>query len=263
MQPYQRTRKKREKNASVTGILVTLGIHTAVLVVCLTSGLTYLDPPPPERTSLVIEFEQEEEAVKPVQTRIGRQPQAEEVNKEKEVELVQKAESPHVNDRPNVTPATKPDAHGDVDVPTPKAEEEPKLDPRASFPGMSKKDNSATTPHSAQEASEGFKAGQADGNTREGKTEGTANAHLQGRSVVGSLPKPSYGIQAEGVVVVQIKVDQYGNVTEAIPGAEGTTVTNKELWNAARNAAMKAHFNMKADAPALQTGTITYIFKLK
>ena len=128
---------------------------------------------------------------------------------------------------------------------------------------MSQKDNSATTPHSAAEASDGFKAGQPDGNTREGKTEGNANAHVKGRNVVGSLPRPSYNSQLEGTVVVQVKVDQYGNVTEAVAGAEGTTVTDKNLWNAARNAAMKAHFNMDANAPAVQTGTITYIFKLK
>lgn len=85
-------------------------------------------------------------------------------------------------------------------------------------------------------------------------------AHLKGRTVVGSLPRPSYTVDAEGIVVVQVKVDQYGNVTEAIPGTEGTTVTNKQLWSAARNAAMKAHFNMSANAPALQTGTITYHF---
>ena len=210
MQPYQRTREKREKNANVTGILVTLGIHAAALVVLFTSGLTYLDPPPPERTSLLIEFEEEVPEVKPVQTRIGRQPQAEEVDRTKDVELVQKAEAPTVNDRPNVTPATQPD-----------------------------------------------------GNTREGKTEGSANAHVKGRNVVGSLPRPTYASQTEGTVVVQVKVDQYGNVTEAIPGAEGTTVTDKTLWNAARNAAMKAHFNMDAHAPAVQSGTITYIFKLK
>ncbi len=256
MQPYQRTREKREKNANVTGILVTLGIHAAALVVLFTSGLTYLDPPPPERTSLLIEFEEEPEQVKPVPTRIGRQPQAEEVDRTKDVELVQKAKAPTVNDRPNVTPATKPDPHGDVDVPTPKVEE-PK------FPGMSQKESSATTPHSASEATEGFKAGQPDGNTREGKTEGSANAHVKGRNVVGSLPRPTYASQTEGTVVVQVKVDQYGNVTEAIPGAEGTTVTDKTLWNAARNAAMKAHFNMDAHAPAVQSGTITYIFKLK
>ena len=86
---------------------------------------------------------------------------------------------------------------------------------------------------------------------------------MKGRNVVGSLPRPTYNSQLEGIVVVQVKVDQYGNVTEAIPGAEGTTVTDKTLWNAARIAATKAHFNMDANAPAVQSGTITYIFKLK
>lgn len=262
MQPYQRTQAQREKNATVAGILVTVVLHVLALVFCLFSGLKYLDPPPPERTSLVIEFDQEDEVAKPLPTRVGREPQAEEVNPEKEVELVQKAESPYSNDRPNTTPATTPDAHGDVDVPTPPVEE-PKLDPRASFPGMGKKESDATTPHSATEASDSFKAGQPDGNTHEGKTEGSANAHLKGRNVLGTLPKPSYNAQMEGIVVVQIKVDQYGNVTEAIPGAEGTTVTDKTLWNAARSAAMKAHFNQSASAPAVQSGTITYIFKLK
>ena len=87
-----------------------------------------------------------------------------------------------------------------------------------------------------------------------------AMAHLQGRQVVGALPVPVIRADAEGIVAVQIKVDQYGNVTEAIPGAEGTTVTSKELWDSARNAAKKAHFNMKADGPALQTGTITFYY---
>ena len=91
---------------------------------------------------------------------------------------------------------------------------------------------------------------------------GSAGAHVQGRNIIGALPKPSYSVTSEGVVVVQVKVDQYGNVTEAIPGAEGTTTTDKELWKAARNAAMKSQFNMAADAPALQTGTITYCFGL-
>ena len=128
---------------------------------------------------------------------------------------------------------------------------------------MSKKDTNLTAPHSASEASEGFKAGQPSGNTDKGQTSGTPNAHLKGRNVVGSLPRPSYSVQMEGTVVVSIWVDNYGNVTKALAGADGTTVTSTELWTAARNAAMKAHFNQKADAPALQQGTITYIFKLQ
>ena len=263
MQPYLRSRQTQDKRARWTGLAVTVTVHVLALVFCLTAGLTYLDPPPPE-TSFLIDFEEEIlEPEKPVQARAGRQPQAEEVDPTQPVELVQKAESPYVNDRPNRTPATRPDTHGDVEVPTPPQKEEPKLDPRASFPGMSQKDDKATAPHAASEASEGFKAGQPDGNTKEGRTEGNANAHLKGRNVVGTLPRPTYNAQMEGTVVVQIKVDQYGNVTDAIAGVEGTTVTDKGLWSAARAAAMKAHFNMSADAPVLQTGTITYKFKLQ
>ncbi len=154
MQPFQRSRLKREKDSNVTGLVVTLVFHALLAVVLLTSSLTYLDPPPPERTSLLIEFEVEQEQVKPMPTRTGRQPQAENVDVSKPVELVQKAESPYVNDRPNTTPETVPDTHGDVEVPAPEPEE-PKLDPRASFPGMAKKDDKATTPHSAARGKDG------------------------------------------------------------------------------------------------------------
>ena len=60
----------------------------------------------------------------------------------------------------------------------------------------------------------------------------------------------------------QALTDNYGNVQKAVAGAEGTTVTDKTLWQAARKAALGAHFNMSAEAPPLQQGTITYIFKL-
>lgn len=92
------------------------------------------------------------------------------------------------------------------------------------------------------------------------RSEGTASASLAGRSAVGSIPRLTSSGQVEGTVVVAIKVDQYGNVTEATPGADGTTTTNNSVWNAAKSAAMRAHFNIKADAPALQEGTITYTF---
>lgn len=86
------------------------------------------------------------------------------------------------------------------------------------------------------------------------------SAHLKGRSVVGPLPYPDYDFKKSGTVVVDIWVDNYGNVAKAQAGAEGTTLTSRGLLNSARNAAMRAHFNQKANAPALQQGTITYIF---
>lgn len=88
----------------------------------------------------------------------------------------------------------------------------------------------------------------------------TATGHLSGRSIVGSLPKPAYEVREAGFVVVRIKVDQYGNVTEAIPGVEGTTITDEGLWKACRSSASMVHFNTSADAPVVQTGTITYKF---
>ena len=69
MQPYQRTQKQQEQRAGLTGLAVTLGVHVLAVVTLLTSGLTYLDPPPPERSSLVIEFEEELEMEKPMPSR--------------------------------------------------------------------------------------------------------------------------------------------------------------------------------------------------
>ena len=86
--------------------------------------------------------------------------------------------------------------------------------------------------------------------------------NLKDRTLVGSVPRPTYTVNESGTVVVTVWVDKYGNVTKAEPGAEGTTTKSKALWTSARNSAMKAHFDQKADAPALQEGTITYVFKL-
>lgn len=84
----------------------------------------------------------------------------------------------------------------------------------------------------------------------------TANAVLVGRNVEGKLPTVSY--YKKGKIVVDIWVDNYGSVQKAVAGVDGTTVSDKELWNRARSAAMKTCFSMNADAPAMQKGTITY-----
>jgi TonB family protein len=257
MKQYLRERERDAKTSTGAGVLLTVGIHLLILLCCAFTGMKYLYPPPPEETFL-IDFEQEEE-IEIRRELQGRQPQAEEIDLSKPVELVQRSESPHKSDKPAKTAQAKPDSHGDVETPAPKED----INKNALFPGMSKKDSTKTAPHSATDPSNEFKAGQVKGNTKVGKTEGTPNAHLKGRSVLGTLPRPTYAAQKDGVVVVSIWVDQYGTVKKAIQGAGGTTVTDKDLWNAARKAAMEAHFNVSGDAPALQEGTITYIFKLK
>ena len=166
MQPYIRTRKAQEGRSKWIGIGLTGILHAVLIVFCAGTGLKYLDPPPPETTFLLDFTEEITEQEVPDPARIGREPQAEEADPEQPVELVKKAESPYVNDRPNTTPASKPDAHGDVEVPVPEKQE---IDKRALFPGMSNQESSATTPHAASEASGEFKAGQPDGNTKEAR----------------------------------------------------------------------------------------------
>lgn len=259
MQEYQRKRERQEKASRWTGLGLTVFAHAVTVIVVTTSGFKYLDPPLPE-TSFVLDFIEMEDPV-PEPERKGREPMAEEVDLTKPVELVRQSESPYEATPQNLTPSTTPDAFGDVEAPA--TPEEPKLDARASFPGMAKRDTSLTAPHSAENPSATFKEGQPDGNAAKAKEEGTATARVKGRNTIGTIPKPAYSGQNSGKVVVSIWVDQYGTVQKAIPGADGTTVTDKAIWNAVRNAAMNTKFNMSAEAPALQEGTITYIFKLK
>ena len=256
MKQYLRDRKKKSETATVTGVVLTVAVHLVALLFCSFTGIKYLYPPPQEQAFL-IDFEEEEQPVIRRQ-RYGRMPQAETVDKQKPVNLIQKSESPHRSEAENKTAEGKPDDFGDVETPVQKEE----IDRNSLFPGMSRKDSSVA-PHGARDPKDEFKAGHPEGNTSTGKTDSAPNARLKGRNVLGALPRPSYTVQDEGTVVVDIWVDNYGNVTKAVPGAKGTTVNNQSLWAAARAAAMKAHFNQSADAPALQQGTITYLFKLK
>lgn len=85
--------------------------------------------------------------------------------------------------------------------------------------------------------------------------------NLTGRSSE-TLPKPTYPGQEEGIVVVSVTVDKYGKVTKAEPGVRGSTSLDPGLLNAAKRAALSAKFNEDPNAPAFQTGTITYRFVL-
>ena len=96
-----------------------------------------------------------------------------------------------------------------------------------------------------------------------GTGNGPVSYRLGDRTSRSPLPVPEYNYQDEGIVVVEISVDRQGNVTASRPGARGTTTTETYFWNVAREAAKKAKFDKSDDAPLLQKGTITYIFKLK
>lgn len=80
---------------------------------------------------------------------------------------------------------------------------------------------------------------------------------LSGRSLVGSLPKPSNNFRQEGKVVIQIQVNASGKVVEA--KVAGGDISDKQTQQLALDAALKARFT---EGDQDQIGTITYIFKL-
>ena len=86
---------------------------------------------------------------------------------------------------------------------------------------------------------------------------------LNGRKLIGSLPKPIDTSQKEGIVVVEIKVDKTGKVISANAGVKGSTTLDKHLCRVAKEAALKAKFNKNSNANYVQTGTITYHFVLE
>jgi outer membrane biosynthesis protein TonB len=85
---------------------------------------------------------------------------------------------------------------------------------------------------------------------------------LGGRGVQ-KLTEPKYDYQQEGRVVVEVSVDPQGKVVQAVPGIKGSTILDDYLLKVAKEAALASQFESKADAPAIQKGTITYNFKLK
>ena len=240
--------------------MFTAAVHIAFLICFMHAGFTYLDPPPPEKELILIEFD-EPETERPRQTWNGSRPQAVKPDPSKPINLVQRSEAQHEGTKSNEAPEATVDDFGDVDIVEPKREKE--IDRRALFHAADNKtDKDTLAQQTADKVTDALKAGHAQGNTKTGETAGEPNAKVPGRSVNGTLPRPSYAVQAAGKVVVDIWVDNYGNVQKAVAGVEGTTVKDKTLWQAARKAALGAHFNMSADAPALQKGTITYVFKL-
>ncbi|MDE5708121.1 MAG: TonB family protein [Alistipes sp.] len=84
---------------------------------------------------------------------------------------------------------------------------------------------------------------------------------LQGRGLVGSLPRPSYPGNQSGKIVVRVTVGPKGDVTSAAFEPKGSTVSDPQLVEAALAAARKARFT--ESRAAVQGGTITYVFRMK
>ena len=153
--------------------------------------------------------------------------------------------------------------------PQPKAEQKPVEEPkpqvnkRALFKGTAQQNLAEGSGTKEGKGTQGAVDGSPDGSPDgTGKNGSGGGFDLAGRSLIGSLPKPSYNAKAEGRVVVEIRVSSDGKVQSATYRSKGSTTQNTVLVRAAVEAARRARFNVDQSSP-VQQGTITYIFKMQ
>lgn len=148
----------------------------------------------------------------------------------------------------------------------------PVVNKKALFPGKSTDGGTGGEGVTGKEGNQGSLEGSPDSQNRTGgATGGNGSGDGDGKGVsfkLGGrksllLPKPDYLKQKQGIVVVEVTVDRNGNVTKANPGVKGSTTLDNDLMKAAEKAALTAKFDVSPNAPAYQTGTITYVFKFQ
>ena len=232
------------------GLIVSIVAHGLLILCLLLMGLRYPDPPPPE---LGVEMDMgefsdvgtdSEHAAEGGEDLSSESSYANDDNNE----LTQQSEDvPLVSKK---TPSPTKNKKKPKDSVKPQSEEA-KIDQNALFTkGRVKKGSGGST---------GVGEGSGKGSGGEGGGCGIAFS-LAGRGKK-SLPGPTATSSENGSIVVEIRVDQEGNVVFAKAVWKGTPLGDKNLWRLCEQAAKKSKFTAKPDAPELQPGKITYIFR--
>lgn len=177
-----------------------------------------------------------------------------------EVPMIREQPKPRERRPEEVKPKPEPSAEPKKTEP-----EQPKVDPRALYPGRQTGQTSGGNQgETGQPGDQGKPTGSPDasGYDGQGGAGDGISFSLEGRKAA-LLPKPDTRFNETGTVVVTIWVDRSGKVTRAVPGARGTNTPSATLRRLAEEAALRARFSPKPDGPEEQKGTITYHFLIR
>ena len=161
---------------------------------------------------------------------------------------------------PNPGTVTNPAAQEQPQV----ENKEPEINKNALFTGRRNRTNQGGTGsegNTSGAGNQGNPNGTPNSNNYNGNGGSGSNFSLKGRSAV-SLPKPDYNSNQQGKIVIDIWVNQQGQVTRVEGPAQGSTLTNSTMVEQAKKAARKARFNADTKALEEQKGSITYIFTI-
>ena len=248
--------KNKGKKKALMG---TIMFHLLLLLCFIFMGLKYQNPPPAEE-GIAINFgfddigsgDTEPSISEPTETKVVPVESADDISTQ-DVEEVSV-----VKEKPKET-TIKPTEITEISE---DKKEEKVVNTKALYPGKKEK-NSTSQGVSNGDGNQGSEDGNPDANSYTGGGNGYDGiAFSLGGRTISEVKKPIYNSQAQGKVVVTIRVNQNGKVISAKPGAKGSTTTNAYLYSKAKEAALKTTFKPKADAPDVQIGTIIYHFKL-
>lgn len=233
------------------GLIVSIVAHGLLVLCLLLMGLRYPDPPPPE---LGVEMDMGE--FSDVGTDLEHAAEGgEDLSSESSYanddnnELTQQSEDVPLTSKKTPSPTKNKKKPKDNVKPQ---SEETKVDQNALFTkGRVKKGSGGST---------GVGEGSGKGSGGEGGGCGIAFS-LAGRGSKSGFPKPTATSSENGSIVVEIRVDQEGYVVSAKVKMKGTTLWDTNLWRRCEQAAKNSKFTANPDAPELQQGTITYIFR--
>ena len=247
------------------GLITTVFIHLALLVIFLFTGL--IIPVPLPEQGILINFGTSDEGMGAVQPEDVSKAKTTEENTEKtdvdeppvptenpeKIITQNMEEAPAVNEKLNTPIENKVKEE---------KEPEPVINPASLYKGKANND--------ADDNNEGVTGTPGDQGSEDGvydsKNYGDNNGtgkgfFLAGRKII-DRPAINENTQETGRVVVNIWVNRYGQVIRATPGAKGSTTTSSHLYNIAKEAALKAAFSPSRDAPEEQKGTLSSNFTL-
>ena len=95
-----------------------------------------------------------------------------------------------------------------------------------------------------------------------GRVSVSAKVKVENRYVNGTTYLPKVTSGPAGVVIINVTMDRFG-IVGAVSVNSGSTITDEEILDQCKEAALRTSFGYNPDAPNKTTGTITYTFTAK
>lgn len=244
------------------GLIGTIAFHLLLFLFFIFFGLK--TPVPIPTQSILINFGTSNEGVGQIQPE-NYNPQTSKENTSEPVSNPEPSQT-NINEfaTSDNTDAIKVNKKKQKEKVADEVKEEPKINEKALFPANKNKGGgSSGEGETGNPGDQGDPLGDRNAKSHTGNTGGGGDSYSLGNRKALSKPKPIYDCKEQGKVVVEIFVDQQGNVIKVNAGIRGTTNSAPCLVSRAEEAARRTKWEPDPDAPELQRGTITYNFELK